>query len=117
MVKSSEHGAELAARLILSGPLLTRFTIGSFADINRLDQQVTVQEAENAELEERNAALVREVDELQTGMDAIEEHARNELGLIREGETFFLLIEEESPAENADISPVVSYPEYPEYPE
>lgn len=90
---------------------------GSFADINRLDQQVTVQEAENAELEERNAALVREVDELQTGMDAIEEHARNELGLIREGETFFLLIEEESPAENADISPVVSYPEYPEYPE
>ncbi len=87
---------------------------GSFADINRLDQQVSVQEMENAELEERNAALVREVDELQTGMDAIEEHARNELGLIREGETFFLLIEEEQPAENTDLSPEVIYPEYPE---
>jgi len=74
---------------------------GSFADIDRLDQQVSVQELENVELEERNAILVNEVEELQTGMDAIEEHARNELGLIMEGETFFLIIEEESPAETS----------------
>ena len=77
---------------------------GSFADINRLDQQVNVQEVENTELEERNAILVSEVDELQTGMDAIEEHARNELGLIREGETFFLIIEEETPEQNSNVS-------------
>ena len=84
---------------------------GSFADIDRLEQQVSVQEIENAELEDRNSTLVREVDELQTGMDAIEEHARNELGLIREGETFFLIIEEEQPAENANLTPDVSLPE------
>jgi cell division protein FtsB len=84
---------------------------GSFADINRLDQQVSVQEIENAELEERNSALVTEVDELQTGMDAIEEHARNELGLIREGETFFLIIEEEQPVEETDLAPDISFPE------
>ncbi len=87
---------------------------GSFADIDRLDQQVSVQEMENAELEDRNAVLLTEVEELQTGMDAIEEHARNELGLIREGETFFLLIEEEQSAENTDLSPDVSYQEAPE---
>ncbi len=87
---------------------------GSFADINRLDQEVSVQEMENTELEERNAALLTEVEELQTGMDAIEEHARNELGLIKEGETFFLLIEEEQSAENIDLSPDVSYQEAPE---
>ncbi len=78
---------------------------GSFADINRLEQQIDVQELENAELEQRNAELHNEVAELQTGMDAIEEHARNELGLIKEGETFFLIIEEETPA---DLSPVVN---------
>jgi cell division protein FtsB len=75
---------------------------GSFADISRLQQQVSVQETENAELEERNAILVNEVEELQSGMDAVEEHARNELGLIEEGETFFLILEqEESPEETA----------------
>lgn len=84
---------------------------GSFADIDRLDEQVSVQELENAELEERNSTLVSEVEELQTGMDAIEEHARNELGLIREGETFFLIIEEESPAVNAELTPDLSIPE------
>lgn len=84
---------------------------GSFADIDRLDEQVGVQELENAELEERNSALVSEVEELQTGMDAIEEHARNELGLIREGETFFLIIEEELPAVNAELTPDLSIPE------
>jgi len=72
---------------------------GSFADIARLEQQVSVQETENAELEERNTILVNEVKELQTGMDAIEEHARNELGLIEEDETFFLIIEQEQPVE------------------
>ncbi len=84
---------------------------GSFADIDRLDQQVSVQESENAQLEQRNDALLREVEELQTGMDAIEEHARNELGLIREGETFFLIIEEEQPAQNSNTVPDTSYPE------
>lgn len=77
---------------------------GSFADITRLGQQVSVQEMENADLEDRNALLMNEVEELQTGMDAIEEHARNELGLIKEGETFFLIIEEEDPERTSNTS-------------
>ncbi|MAM71917.1 MAG: cell division protein FtsB [Gammaproteobacteria bacterium] len=69
---------------------------GSYADIDRLDAEVEMQTLENAELLERNASLQNEVQELQEGMDAIEEHARNELGLIREGETFFLIVEDEN---------------------
>jgi cell division protein FtsB len=84
---------------------------GSFADMDRLEQQVSIQESENNELEERNDALLREVEELQTGMDAIEEHARNELGLIREGETFFLIIEEEQAGQNTNTAADTPYPE------
>ncbi len=84
---------------------------GSFADMDRLEQQVSIQESENTELEERNDALLREVEELQTGMDAIEEHARNELGLIREGETFFLIIEEEQAGQNTNTAADTPYPE------
>jgi cell division protein FtsB len=68
---------------------------GSFADINRLDDEVENQTQENTELMARNANLINEVQELQAGMDAVEEHARNELGLIQEGETFFLIVEDE----------------------
>jgi cell division protein FtsB len=69
---------------------------GSFADIVRLSDELDRQSQENTELSARNAALINEVEELQDGMDAIEEHARNELGLIRDGETFFLIIEDEA---------------------
>ncbi len=69
---------------------------GSFADIDRLTNELDRQSQENTELSARNASLINEVEELQDGMDAIEEHARNELGLIRDGETFFLIVEDEA---------------------
>lgn len=68
---------------------------GSFSEIDRLNSRVEVQAIENNELEERNNDLYKEVDELQTGLDAIEERARNDLGLIKEGETFYLIVEDE----------------------
>lgn len=68
---------------------------GSFAHATRLKDEIAAQEVENATLEQRNEVLYREVDELKTGMDAVEERARSELGMIREGETFYLIVEEE----------------------
>lgn len=68
---------------------------GSLAQVKRLEDEIAAQEAENATLEQRNDVLVREVDELKTGMDAVEERARSELGMIREGETFYLIVEDE----------------------
>ena len=68
---------------------------GSYADIARLNDEVEKQSAENAILEARNDELYREVNDLKTGMDAIEERARSELGLIKKGETFYLIVEDE----------------------
>ena len=66
---------------------------GSFADVYQLDQTITAQEKENAALKERNLALEAEVNDLSHGMDAIEERARSELGMIKENETFFRVID------------------------
>ena len=49
---------------------------------------------ENQQLRERNQALEAEVQDLKQGLGAIEERAREELGMIKEGETFYQIIEE-----------------------
>lgn len=64
---------------------------GSLQDIQRLEAEIRAQELENAELERRNELLRREVADLKTGQDAIEERARSELGLVRRGEYFYLI--------------------------
>jgi cell division protein FtsB len=61
----------------------------------RLADQVATQERENEELRERNRALAAEVGDLKTGLDAIEEIARSELGMIRTGETLFQVVDVE----------------------
>jgi cell division protein FtsB len=65
---------------------------GSFADVHRLQQRVAEQEHENARLEQRNRQLEAEVEDLRQGYDAIEERARSELGMIREGEEFYQVV-------------------------
>jgi len=66
---------------------------GSFAEVYRLDQAITAQQQENAAFKERNLALEGEVNDLRHGMDAIEERARSELGMIKKDETFFRVID------------------------
>ena len=72
---------------------------GSLAEVWDLYQQVEVQRDENQSLRERNQALEAEVQDLKKGLGAIEERAREELGMIKEGETFYQIIE--PPAEPA----------------
>jgi cell division protein FtsB len=74
------------------------FGDGSMEDVFALKRQLAVQQAEVADLRERNATLRAEVDDLKDGLAAIEARARSELGLIREGETYYQLL----PAETAD---------------
>jgi len=71
---------------------------GSLAEIDRLNQDLDEQATENAILEARNLELLQEVEELKNGTDAIEELARQDLGLIKEGETFYMIVEPKSEA-------------------
>ncbi|WP_157671016.1 cell division protein FtsB [Chitinibacter sp. GC72] len=66
---------------------------GSWMRVWQLDSQLTQRQAENAKLKERNIALDAEVKDLKTGTEAIEERARNELGMIRGDEVFFQVLD------------------------
>lgn len=66
----------------------------------QLRDTVAEQRAENAELRRRNEALEAEVEDLRRGQDALEERARSDLGMIREGEVFFQVVRE--PPESSD---------------
>jgi len=67
---------------------------GSLAEVWNLYQQVEEQKEENRQLRERNQALEAEVTDLKQGLEAIEERAREELGMVRDDETFYQIIED-----------------------
>lgn len=77
------------------------FSDGGVIKVRALNVAISAQQEENAHLRERNAALAAEVEDLRQGLEAIEERARTELGMIIEGETFFQLIEKPRDAEGA----------------
>jgi cell division protein FtsB len=61
-------------------------------DVARLQQAVETQVADNDQLAERNRQLAAEVRDLKTGMDALEERARSDLGMIARNETFYQVV-------------------------
>lgn len=65
---------------------------GGLAHTHRLRADVEVQHADNARLAARNAALDAEISDLKSGVAAIEARARVTLGMVRDGETFFLVV-------------------------
>lgn len=73
------------------------FADGSLAEQHRLEVQVEEQTRINTELQARNAVLEREVLELQTGTKGVEQRAREQLGLVREGETFYQIVDTPKP--------------------
>ena len=68
------------------------FGDGSLSEVVQLSRELEIQKQRLRELEERNKILEAQVLDLQTGLDAFEEKARNDLGMIKEGETFIQLI-------------------------
>lgn len=62
-------------------------------ELRKLHQALEEQRRVNEQLEARNSALQAEVEDLKKGLSAIEERAREDLGMIKEGETFFQIIE------------------------
>ena len=68
---------------------------GSLAEVNNLRHEIQTQRGELERLRARNRALQAEVDDLREGMEAIEERARNELGMVKPGEVFYQVVEPE----------------------
>jgi len=67
---------------------------GGWLRVSVIDHQLSAQQAKNGELEARNVALEAEVHDLKQGLEAIEERARYELGMIKSNEVFFQVVEE-----------------------
>lgn len=86
----------LAILLLLLVVLQYRLWIaeGSIAEQQRLKRQVEEFTRQNEKLQERNAVLEREVLELQSGKAGVEQRAREQLNLVREGETFYQMEEQ-----------------------
>lgn len=61
--------------------------------LNLVQAELEEQRQINANLEERNRLVEVEVVDLKTGLEAVEERARSELGMIEAGETFYLLVD------------------------
>ena len=64
----------------------------SIPDYWIMHQEVEKQTLHNAKLVQRNSLLKADIQDLKIGLDAIEERARNELGLIKDGETFYRIL-------------------------
>jgi cell division protein FtsB len=68
------------------------FGDGSLSEVVQLSRELEIQRVRLEELEARNRILEAQVLDLQNGLDAFEEKARNDLGMIKQGETFIQLI-------------------------
>ena len=76
------------------------FGDGSLSEVVQLSRELEIQKQKLSELEGRNKILEAQVLDLQNGLDAFEEKARNDLGMIKQGETFIQLIPQ--PGDTAD---------------
>ena len=67
---------------------------GSLRTAWLLQEDIKTQKKENKKISQRNESLVAEVKDLKKGDAAIEERARNELGMIKKGETYIQVVTE-----------------------
>ncbi len=91
------------------------FGDGSIQEVSRLQKEASASQAEVIRLNARNQALAAEVADLKGGLDAIEERARAELGMISEGESFYQFVREEGSqrSQNSTSDPEVAEPSNP----
>ena len=68
------------------------FGKASWLKVWQVDQEVIAARAENVHLQNRNNKLEAEVNDLKQGLEAIEERARSDLGMIKEGEILFQIV-------------------------
>ncbi|MBP6190429.1 MAG: cell division protein FtsB [Acinetobacter sp.] len=88
--RSTSSKLVLLLAVVLIAGLQYQFWLGEggYFPHQALTQQITQQAEVNDELKERNRILAAEVYDLKNGAEAIEEHARLDLGLVKPNETF-----------------------------
>lgn len=67
---------------------------GSLAETKGLSSKVALQKNKNNEMQSGNQQLAAEVKALKNGFDEVEARAREQLGMIKSDETFYLLVEQ-----------------------
>jgi len=84
-----------AVLIVLLAMLQYRLWFGknSWPDYLQLKKEIVTQTTENERLRSKNELQFKEIHDLKNGLDAIEERARNQLGLIKEGESFYRIVE------------------------
>ena len=75
---------------------------GSLVEVNLLKDEIEKVKNENENLKERNLSLTAEVFDLKQGHEAIEEIARSEMGMIKNGETFYQIIDNADQQSNSN---------------
>ncbi len=82
--------------IVLLGLLQYKLWVGdgSLSELWYRKQKISAQEMNNTALRQRNQQLEAEVRDLKEGLDAAEERAREELGMVKRGEVFYLVVEE-----------------------
>jgi cell division protein FtsB len=68
------------------------FETGGIFDMLHLRKQLAVEQVKNEKLKKRNQLLLLQVQHLQQNQDAVESRARQELGMIKKGETFYQVV-------------------------
>jgi cell division protein FtsB len=81
------------------------FGDGSVRELHQLGERIEELKQEGAKRRERNIAFEAEVMDLKEGTDAIEERARHDLGMIKEGEVFIQVIDHHHPEVRRQSSP------------
>jgi cell division protein FtsB len=99
--------AVLAVMLILLQGRLW-FSDRGLREVSGLEVSVGAQRAANLEQTERNRQLSAEVANLKTGLTALEERARSELGMVAASETFYQVVRANTPAPAAPAAPVTA---------
>ncbi len=78
---------------------------GGIPEVLELEHEIDTVQTEVNRLQERNSALDAEVQDLKKGIEAIEERARSEMGMIKQDETYYQVIDDEPETGTGDSSP------------
>ena len=85
------------------------FGKASWLKVMQVEQEVAAAHANNLALQDRNNKLEAEVNDLKQGLEAIEERARSDLGMIKEGEILFHIVRNNPKTRQSDaIQPLSS---------